>query len=91
VSPPWPIPPQITAWHPAIKSTKHLTGRIVARKHVAATAAAFLPRPSGALEITHDGRRFISFEDRRATGIALALGFVLGAAGVALMHRSNAL
>jgi uncharacterized spore protein YtfJ len=41
-------------------------------------------RPSGALEITPESTRFIKFHDRRATGIALALGFVLGAAVVAL-------
>jgi uncharacterized spore protein YtfJ len=41
-------------------------------------------RPSGALEITPEGTRFIVFDDRRTTGIALALGFVLGAAVVAL-------
>jgi uncharacterized spore protein YtfJ len=44
-------------------------------------------RPSGALEITPDGTRFIRFQDRRATGIALALGFVLGAAVAALAGR----
>jgi uncharacterized spore protein YtfJ len=41
-------------------------------------------RPSAALEITPEGTRFIVFQDRRATAIALALGFVLGAAVVAL-------
>jgi uncharacterized spore protein YtfJ len=41
-------------------------------------------RPSGALEITPEGTRFISFGDNRAAGMALALGFVLGAAVVAL-------
>jgi uncharacterized spore protein YtfJ len=46
-------------------------------------------RPSGALEITPEGTRFIKFEDRRATGAALALGFVLGAAVVALTGRGE--
>jgi uncharacterized spore protein YtfJ len=41
-------------------------------------------RPSGALEVTPDGTRFIAFEDRQSMGAALALGFVLGAAVVAL-------
>jgi uncharacterized spore protein YtfJ len=44
-------------------------------------------RPSGALEITAEGTRFIQFNDRRATGIALALGFALGAAVVALSRE----
>jgi uncharacterized spore protein YtfJ len=39
--------------------------------------------PSGALEITPEGTRFIKFHDRRDTRIALALGFVLGAVMVA--------
>jgi uncharacterized spore protein YtfJ len=41
-------------------------------------------RPCGALEITPQGTRYIAFHDHRTTGIALALGFVLGAAVVAL-------
>ena len=41
-------------------------------------------RPSGALEVTPEGTRFIAFEDRQSMGVALALGFVLGAAVVAL-------
>jgi uncharacterized spore protein YtfJ len=41
-------------------------------------------RPSGALEITPEGARFIKFDDHRAAGIALTLGFVLGAAVVRL-------
>jgi uncharacterized spore protein YtfJ len=41
-------------------------------------------KPSGALEISAEGTRFITFCDHRATGIALALGFVPGAAVVAL-------
>jgi uncharacterized spore protein YtfJ len=41
-------------------------------------------RPSGALEITPEGTRFIKFDDHRTAGVALALGFVLGAAVVAL-------
>jgi uncharacterized spore protein YtfJ len=44
-------------------------------------------QPSGALEITAEGTRFIQFNDRRATGIAFALGFVLGAAVVALSRE----
>ena len=47
-------------------------------------------RSSGALEITPKGTRFIPFEDRRATGIALALGFALGAAVVALSVQRQA-
>jgi len=41
-------------------------------------------RPCGALEVTPQGTRFIPFDDRRKTGAALALGFLLGAAVVAL-------
>jgi uncharacterized spore protein YtfJ len=41
-------------------------------------------RPCGALEVTPQGTRFIDFDDRRKTGAALALGFLLGAAVVAL-------
>jgi len=40
--------------------------------------------PCGALEVTPEGTRFIVFDDRRAIGAALALGFLLGAAVVAL-------
>ncbi len=40
--------------------------------------------PSGALEITPQGARFIEFADPQKTAAALALGFVLGAA-VALL------
>jgi uncharacterized spore protein YtfJ len=43
-----------------------------------------MAHPCGALEISTDGTRFIEFGDQRRTGIALALGFVLGAAVVAL-------
>lgn len=35
-------------------------------------------RPYGALEVTPEATRFISFDDRRRTVAALALGFVLG-------------
>ena len=42
-------------------------------------------RPCGALEVTPEGTRFIAFDDRRTTGAALALGFILGAAVAALM------
>ena len=41
-------------------------------------------QPCGALEVTPEGTRFIAFDDRRAMGAALALGFILGAAVVAL-------
>ena len=41
-------------------------------------------RPSGALEITDSGTRWISLHDRRATGAAMAFGFLLGAAVMAL-------
>jgi uncharacterized spore protein YtfJ len=41
-------------------------------------------RPCGALEVTVEGTRFIAFDDRAEMGAALALGFVLGAAVVAL-------
>jgi hypothetical protein len=41
-------------------------------------------RPSGALEVTPQGTRFIDFVDRPRMGAALALGFLLGAAVVAL-------
>ena len=41
-------------------------------------------RPCGALEVTPEGTRFIAFDDRRTAGAALALGFILGAAVVAL-------
>jgi hypothetical protein len=34
--------------------------------------------PSGG-QITPEGTRFIKFDDRRATGIAFVLGFILGA------------
>ena len=40
--------------------------------------------PCGALEVTPHGARFIAFGDRRRTGAALAIGFLLGAAFVAL-------
>jgi uncharacterized spore protein YtfJ len=41
-------------------------------------------RPCGALEVTAEGTRFIAFDNRQTTGAALALGFILGAAVVAL-------
>jgi uncharacterized spore protein YtfJ len=41
-------------------------------------------RPVGVVEISPEGTRFIPFDERRAKGMALALGFVLGAAVVAL-------
>ncbi|HMC62589.1 MAG TPA: spore germination protein GerW family protein [Candidatus Solibacter sp.] len=41
-------------------------------------------RPCGVVEVTPESTRFIDFEDRRRTGAALAIGFVLGAAVVAL-------
>ncbi len=42
-------------------------------------------RPCGALEVTAEDTRFIAFDNRRTTGAALALGFILGAAVVALL------
>jgi len=41
-------------------------------------------QPAGALEVTASGTRFIAFDDRPKLAMALALGFVLGAAVVAL-------
>ncbi len=41
-------------------------------------------KPCGALEITPEGTRFIVFEDRRRIGIALGVGFILGATVAAL-------
>src|ERR1039457_2661772 len=41
-------------------------------------------RPCGALEVTPEGTRFIDFVDRPRMNAALALGFLLGAAVVAL-------
>jgi uncharacterized spore protein YtfJ len=41
-------------------------------------------RPCGALEVTPEGTRFIAFPDNRSIGAALAIGFVLGAAVMAL-------
>lgn len=41
-------------------------------------------RPCGAFEITPAGTRFISIEEPRRMGAAIALGFVLGAAVMAL-------
>ena len=40
--------------------------------------------PNGALEVTSDGTRFIHFGEQQKTGAALALGFLLGAAVMAL-------
>ena len=40
--------------------------------------------PFGALEVSAEGTRFIAYDDRRKMGAALALGFILGAAVVAL-------
>jgi uncharacterized spore protein YtfJ len=40
--------------------------------------------PCGALEVTSDGTRFIHFDERQKMGAALALGFLLGAAVMAL-------
>jgi uncharacterized spore protein YtfJ len=44
--------------------------------------------PSGALEVTPAGTRFIGVHDGRALGVAMAAGFVLGAA-VALACRAK--
>jgi uncharacterized spore protein YtfJ len=44
----------------------------------------FFARPCGALEVTPEGARFIAFHDGRTMGAALAIGFVLGAAVVAV-------
>jgi uncharacterized spore protein YtfJ len=41
-------------------------------------------RPRGVLEISDSGTRWISLENRRGTAVALAAGFVLGAAVVTL-------
>jgi uncharacterized spore protein YtfJ len=41
-------------------------------------------RPCGVVEVTPEYTRFIDFADRRRMGAALAIGFVLGAAVVAL-------
>ena len=40
--------------------------------------------PCGVVEVTPESTRFIDFEDRRRVGSALAIGFALGAAVVAL-------
>jgi uncharacterized spore protein YtfJ len=47
-------------------------------------------RLSGVLEITPEGTRFIKFDDHRTACVALALGFVLGAAVVALRGAPGA-
>jgi uncharacterized spore protein YtfJ len=44
-------------------------------------------RPAGAIEITPEGTRCIAFESPARLGAALALGFVFGAAVVALGRR----
>ena len=41
-------------------------------------------KPCGALEVTPAGTRFIDFEDRRRTGAAFAIGFILGVAAMAM-------
>jgi uncharacterized spore protein YtfJ len=41
-------------------------------------------RPRGALEITESGTRWIPLDNRRATGAAVGIGFLLGAGVVAL-------
>ena len=40
--------------------------------------------PCGALEVTSDGARFVQFDERQKIGAALAIGFLLGAAVMAL-------
>ena len=52
----------------------------------AAAVAASRPVP---LEITPEGTRYIDFEDWRRTGIALALGFIVGAVFVSLSTRGE--
>jgi len=44
--------------------------------------------PSGALEVTPAGTRFIGMHDARVLGVAMAAGFVLGAA-VAFLSNSK--
>jgi len=46
-------------------------------------------QPCGALEITPQGTRFIPFDDWRKTAAALALGFLLGAAVMALSSQKT--
>ena len=46
---------------------------------------ACLARPVGALEVTRTSTRFIGLDDRLRLGAALGLGFLLGAAVVALV------
>jgi uncharacterized spore protein YtfJ len=43
--------------------------------------------PCGALEVTSGGTRFIHFDERQKMGAALALGFLLGAAVMALRRK----
>jgi uncharacterized spore protein YtfJ len=43
-------------------------------------------KPRGALEVTPHGTRFISIDDHRTVAIAVAIGFLLGAA---LMRLTN--
>ena len=47
--------------------------------------------PAGALEVTAAGTRFVGLHDGRVLGVAMAAGFVLGAAvGLAASWRSRA-
>jgi uncharacterized spore protein YtfJ len=46
-------------------------------------------RPSGALEVTPEGARFIPFDDPRRAVAALALGFLLGVAVAALWGQEG--
>jgi uncharacterized spore protein YtfJ len=46
-----------------------------------------MAHPAGVVEISPAGTRYIAFDERRAKGLALALGFLLGAAVVGFQKR----
>jgi hypothetical protein len=48
-----------------------------------------IAKPTGVLEITPDGTRFIAFEDKRKLIASLATGFALGALIVMLTRPKN--